>query len=48
MPSKERVNLQQFVILRLTNPDLTYIWNPVRETKYVSTLPPLENLNQKS
>jgi hypothetical protein len=47
MSSKKRVHLQQFDIKHLPNPDLTYIRNPERETKYVSTLPPLENLNQE-
>jgi hypothetical protein len=30
MPSKKRVNLQQFGIIHLPNPDLTYIGNPER------------------
>jgi hypothetical protein len=28
MPSKKRVHLQQFDIIHLPNPDLTYIGNP--------------------
>jgi hypothetical protein len=30
MPSKKRVHLQQFGIIHLPNPDLTYIMNPER------------------
>jgi hypothetical protein len=30
MPSKKRVHLQQFGIIHLSNPDLTYIRNPER------------------
>jgi hypothetical protein len=30
MPSKQRVHLQQFGIIHLPNPDLTYIRNPER------------------
>ena len=33
MPSKKRTYLQQFGIIHLPNPDLTYIRNPERETK---------------
>ena len=33
MPSKKRAYLQQFGIIHLPNPDLTYIKNPERETK---------------
>ena len=33
MPSKKRAYLQQFGIIHLPNPDLTYIRNPERETK---------------
>ena len=33
MSSKKRVYLQQFGIIHLPNPDLTYIRNPERETK---------------
>ena len=40
--------LQQFSIIHLPNPDLTYIRNPERETKLYYALPPLENLNQES
>ena len=47
MPSKKRVYLQQFGIIHLPNPDLTYIRNPEREIKLYYALPPLENLNQE-
>jgi hypothetical protein len=30
MQSKKRIHLQQFVIIHLPNPDLTYIRNPKR------------------
>ena len=33
MPSKKRVYLQQFGIIHMTNPNLTYIRNPEREIK---------------
>ena len=33
MPSKKRVYLQQFGIIHLPNPNLTYTRNPERETK---------------
>ena len=33
MPNKKRTYLQQFGIIHLPNPDLTYIRNPERETK---------------
>jgi hypothetical protein len=48
MPSKKRVHLQQFGIIHLANPDLTYIRNLREKQNYVSTIPPLENLNQES
>jgi hypothetical protein len=48
MPSKKRVRLQQFGIIHLPNPDLTYIRNLRKKQNYVATLPPLENLNQES
>src|SRR6185437_15227297 len=33
MPNKKRAYLQQFGIIHLPNPDLTYIRNPERKTK---------------
>jgi hypothetical protein len=42
---KKRVHLQQFGINHLPNPDLTYIGTLREKQNYVSTLPPLENLN---
>jgi hypothetical protein len=48
MSSKKESISNRFGIIHLANPDLTYIRNPEREQNYVSTLPPLRNLNQKS
>ena len=47
MPSKKRVYFQQFGIIHLPNPDLTYIRNSERETKLYLCPSPLENLNQE-
>jgi hypothetical protein len=33
MSSKKRTHLQQFVIIHLANPNLTYVTKPERETK---------------
>jgi hypothetical protein len=41
-------HLQQFGIIRLSNPDPTYIKNPERETNYVYALSSLENLYHES
>jgi hypothetical protein len=43
MVSKKRVHLQQFGIIQLQNPDLTYNRNPEREQNYYCNLPPPEN-----
>jgi hypothetical protein len=41
---RKRVNLQQFGIIYLSNPDLTYI----EKQNYLYTFSPLENLHQES
>ena len=47
MPSKKRAYLQQFGIIHLSNPDLTYIRNLREKQNYIYALPPIENLNQE-
>ena len=47
MPSKKKAYLQQFGIIHLPNPDLTYIRTLRGKQNYIYALPPLENLNQE-
>jgi hypothetical protein len=45
----QTVGVQQFGIIHLPNPDLTYIMNPERNRiMFIYVLPPLGNLHQES
>jgi hypothetical protein len=44
----KKVHLQQFGIIHLSNPDLTYIRDSERKQNYVYVLPPFGNLHQES
>jgi hypothetical protein len=48
MQSKKRIHLQQFVIIHLPNPDLTYIRNPERNKTMYVPFHLLKNLHQES
>jgi hypothetical protein len=48
MQIKKRVHLQQFDIIHLSNPDLTYIRNPKRNKIMFMPFHLLKNLHQKS
>jgi hypothetical protein len=44
----KKVHLQQFGIIHLSNPDLTYIRDSERKQNYVYVLPPFGNLHRES
>jgi hypothetical protein len=48
MPTKKRVHLQQFGLIHLPNPDLTYIRNPERNKFIFMPFHLLKNLHQES
>jgi hypothetical protein len=48
MQSKKRIHLQQFGIIQLPNPDLTYIRNPERNKIMYVPFHLLKNLHQES
>jgi hypothetical protein len=48
MQSKKRIHLQQFGIIHLPNPDLTYIRNPERNKIMYVSFHLLKNLHQES
>jgi hypothetical protein len=48
MQSKKRIHLQQFGIIHLPNPDLTYIKNPERNKIMYALFHLLKNLHQES
>ena len=47
MSNKKKAYLQQFGIIHLPNPNLTYIRNLREKQNYIYVIPPLENLNQE-